>query len=88
MEYILPEKVYKILKWLGLVAIPAIATFIGTVGTACGWEATALAVTVTTAVGTLVGALLGVSQATAKPGDDGDDEKVIDTPPEVEDVEA
>lgn len=66
MQYIIPDKVYDILKWVGLVALPAIATFVGTVGTACGWEFTGITVTVITAAGTLVGTLLGVSHATAK----------------------
>lgn len=67
MNYLLPEKVYKIGKWAGLIAIPAIATFIGTVGTALGWDGTSVCVIIVNAVATLVGALLGVSQATAKP---------------------
>lgn len=66
MQYILPDKAYNILKWVGLVALPAIATFVGTVGTAVEWEPTTIAVTVITAAGTLVGALLGVSAATGK----------------------
>ena len=72
MQYIIPDKVYDVLKWVGLVALPAIATFVGTVGTAVEWEPTAIAVTVITAAGTLVGALLGVSDATAKEGVDDD----------------
>lgn len=67
MQYLLPDKAYTILKWVGLVALPAVGTFVGTVGTACGWEFTGIAVTVITAAGTLVGALLGVTTATAKP---------------------
>lgn len=66
MQYIIPDKVYDILKWVGLAALPAIATFVGTVGTAVEWPQTAIAVTVITAAGTLVGALLGVSNATAE----------------------
>lgn len=66
MQYIIPDRVYDILKWVGLVALPAIATFVGTVGTAVEWPQTTIAVTVITAAGTLVGALLGVSHATAK----------------------
>ena len=72
MQYIIPDKVYDILKWVGLVALPAIATFVGTVGTAAEWAPTAVVVTVITAAGTLVGALLGVSNATAKETVDGD----------------
>ena len=66
MQYLLPDKAYNILKWVGLVALPAVGTFVGTVGTACGWESTGIAVTVITATGTLVGSLIGVSHATAK----------------------
>lgn len=66
MQYLLPDKTYNILKWVGLVALPAVGTFVGTVGTAVNWEPTAIAVTVITAAGTLVGTLLGVTTATAK----------------------
>ena len=72
MQYMIPDKVYNILKWVGLVAIPAIATFVGTVGHAVEWAPTTIAVTVITAAGTLVGALLGVSHVTAKEGVDND----------------
>lgn len=67
MQYLLPDKAYDILKWVGLVALPAVATFVGTVGTAVEWPMTTIAVTVITAAGTLVGALIGVTTATAKP---------------------
>jgi hypothetical protein len=33
-EYILPYKMYEYLKWVGLIACPAIATFLGVVGPA------------------------------------------------------
>lgn len=67
MQYIIPDKAYDILKWVGLIVIPAVAAFIGTVGTAAGWDGTNLTVTVVTAVGTLLGAVLGVSTVTGKP---------------------
>ena len=66
MEYIIPDKVYAVLKWVGLVALPAVAVFTGTVGMALGWEHTDVAVTIITATGALVGALLGVSTARAR----------------------
>lgn len=66
MEYMIPDKVYAVLKWVGLIALPAVAAFTGTVGMALGWEYTDVAVTVITAAGTLVGALIGVSTARAK----------------------
>ena len=33
-EYIIPFETYKYLKWIGLIACPAIATFLGVVGPA------------------------------------------------------
>lgn len=65
-NYLLPSKAYSILKWVGLIAMPALATFIGVVGTVWGWPHTDAIVTTINAVGVLVGALIGVSQATAK----------------------
>lgn len=66
MQYILSNRVYDVLKWVGLVALPAVAAFTGTVGMALEWEYTDVAVTIMTATGTFVGALLGVSTAKAK----------------------
>ena len=66
MKYLIPDRAYDILKWAGLIALPAVAAFTGTVGMALGWEHTDVAVTIITATGTLVGALLGVSATRAK----------------------
>lgn len=74
MQYLLSDKVYNVLKWVGLVALPAVATFVGTVGTVVEWPMTTIAVTVITAAGTLVGALIGVTTATAKQTADGDND--------------
>lgn len=65
-SYLLPSKIYSWAKWLGLIALPAIATFVGVVGTAWGLPHTDAIVTTINAIGVLVGALIGVSQATAK----------------------
>ena len=72
MNYLLPEKAYVVLKWAGLIALPAIATCMGTIGSAAGWDGTSICVTSVTAIGTCIGALVGVSQATAKEDEDGD----------------
>lgn len=64
--YLLTSKAYGILKWVGLIAMPAIATFVGVVGTVWAWPHTDAIVTTINAIGVLVGALIGVSQATAK----------------------
>lgn len=75
MKYLIPDRAYDILKWAGLIALPAVATFIGTVGTAAGWDGTNLTVTIVTAVGTLLGSVLGVSAATGKPTETDDEEE-------------
>lgn len=69
MTYIISDKVYKVLKWAGVIVFPALATFVGTVAPAWGMEASLSDAIVTTlnAVGTLFGAVLVVSAATAKP---------------------
>lgn len=59
--WLIPDKAYDVLKWVGLVVLPALAVFVQTVGTAVGWTGTGITVTVLTALGTLVGALIGVS---------------------------
>lgn len=64
--YILPDTVYKWMKWIGLIALPAIATFIGVIGAVWGWRDTDAIVTTLNAIGVLIGALIGVSHATAK----------------------
>ena len=76
MTYLVPETIYKILKWLGLIALPAIAVFVSTVGQAWGMDPGLSNAIVTTlnALGVLVGALLGISQATGKPTEGDSDE--------------
>lgn len=66
MEYFLPDKVYTALKWLGLIACPAIATFVGVVGPVWGMPSVDAVVTTINAVGLLIGALIGASAVTAK----------------------
>lgn len=64
--YLLNDKVYEVLKWAGLIAFPAIATFIGVIGAVWGWHDTDAIVTTLNAIGVLIGGLIGVSHATAK----------------------
>ena len=76
MTYIVPEQIYQVLKWAGLIALPAIAVFVSTVGQAWGMDPGLSNAVVTTlnALGVLVGALLGISQATGKPTEGDSDE--------------
>lgn len=64
--YLIPNEVYDVLKWVGLIALPALAVCVQTIGTAAGWTGTDLTVTVLTALGTLVGALIGASALKAR----------------------
>lgn len=61
-NYLLPENAYGVLKWLGLIALPAIAVFINAVGPAWGWPNTDSVVLTLNSLGVLIGALIGVSQ--------------------------
>ena len=72
MTYIVPEQIYQVLKWAGLIALPALAVFVSTVGQAWGMDPGLSNAIVTTlnALGVLVGALLGISQASGKPSDE------------------
>lgn len=65
-QYKLPESWYAALKWAGLIACPAIATFIGVVGPVWGMPNCDAVVTTVNAMGVCIGALIGYSAATAK----------------------
>lgn len=64
--YLIPDKVYDVLKWVGLIALPASAVCVQTIGTAADWTGTDLTVTILTSLGTLVGALIGASAIKAR----------------------
>lgn len=64
--YFLPDNVYSVLKWLGLIACPALATFVGVVGPVWGMPYVDATVTTINATGLLIGALIGASHITAK----------------------
>lgn len=66
MKYFLNDKLYQILKWIGLTACPAIAVFVAAVGSAWGWGNIEAIVLTINAIGVLIGALIGISQGTAK----------------------
>lgn len=70
-EYIINDRLYHVLKWLGLIACPAIATFIGAVFPAWGIPNTDAIVLTLNATGVLIGALIGVSVATSKQAAEG-----------------
>ena len=68
MDYFLPDGAYNVLKWVGLIACPALATFVGVVGPEWGMPMVDATVTTINATGLLIGALIGASHITAKEG--------------------
>ena len=69
-NYLIPYKIYRVLLWIGLIACPAFATFIGVVAPAWGFESEPVVTTIT-ALGVLIGALLKYSEYTGKGSEDG-----------------
>lgn len=63
MKAILPDKVYLVLKWIAVIAIPAIVTFLSVVLPAVkvAPETVNTITTIISAVGVLIGTLIGVS---------------------------
>ncbi len=59
---ILPDKIYTFLKWLCLIALPAIAVFIKPVFDAWGLPYAEPIIITVNALAVLIGALIGVSQ--------------------------
>lgn len=72
MEYLLPDKVYQILKWIGLILMPALAALIGAVGPAWGLPKVDAIVLTINALGTFIGVIIGASQLSAMGGADRD----------------
>lgn len=65
-QYFLSDRLYTVLKWTALIALPSIATFIGVIGAVWGWAGTDAIVTTINAAGALIGALIGASAATSR----------------------
>ena len=64
--YLLPDKAYEVLKWVALIALPAIAVFAQAVGPAWGLPHVDQIVATIDALGVLIGALIGVSEIKAR----------------------
>lgn len=69
MQYFLPDVVYDVLKWVGLILCPALAVFYGVCAPAWGWPAPDQVVLTLNALGVLIGTLIGVSHITSTPSD-------------------
>ena len=64
----LPDRVYDVLKWIALCAIPAIATFYCTLAPVWGWPLADQVSKTANAVCTLIGALIAISTAEFRKG--------------------
>lgn len=60
-KYLLSDKAYGTLKWVALIALPALAVFAHVVGPAWGLPYVDQIVTTLNALGTLIGAVIGAS---------------------------
>jgi hypothetical protein len=65
----LNSKVYDVLKWIAIVCLPALATFVAVLSKIWGFADLGIMISETiTAIGLLLGALLGVSAIQYKNG--------------------
>lgn len=60
------NKVYDILKWIAIVFLPALTTFVGVILSSLSVENSNIILTIMTAFGTFLGAILGVSNINYK----------------------
>ena len=58
---LLKNETYDLLKLLATRILPALAALVGTIGQAVGWEYTALAVTIISAVAAFIGECINAS---------------------------
>lgn len=72
MDYLLPDKTYNILKWVGLILMPALAALIGAVGPAWGLPHVDAIVLTINSLGTFIGVIIGASQVSAMGKQDRD----------------
>ena len=61
----MPDGVYDVLKWVGLIALPALAVFYSIIAPAWGLPYADQVVLTLNALGVLIGTLIGASQLTA-----------------------
>lgn len=69
MNFVIPQPVYDVLKWVALVLLPALATFYFYMAGVWNWPYAGQVVASITAVNTLLGAILGISSSVYKNSD-------------------
>lgn len=72
IEMKLPDKVYNVLKWIALICLPALSTFYGILADIWNLPYGEQIPRTLTAIGLLIGALIGVSHLTIKAEEDNE----------------
>lgn len=67
MKYIIPDKLYIVLKWVCMIALNAIGVLYATLAHLWGWSYGVEIPATLEAIAVCIGVLIGVSTATAKP---------------------
>ena len=62
MPFILPQKVYEIIRWIVTVVIPALITLYGVIGHCCNIPYTETVLTIAGAVDVALGTIFGISK--------------------------
>lgn len=56
------DKVYSVLKWICIIAVPALITLISSLGTIYGWDTNTITLTIA-AIATFLGVITGISNS-------------------------
>lgn len=80
----IPDKLYEVLKWLSLTAIPALTTLYGVIGTTLNIPYTQQVLMIMPAISTCIGALIGISTAKYYQDQSRDNFKIADVMAAVE----
>lgn len=67
MKYLIPDKLYLFLKWMCLIAIPAVGVLYATLANIWGWPYGVAIPATLEAIGACIGILIGISTAVKKP---------------------
>ncbi|KAA8826835.1 holin [Bifidobacterium reuteri] len=65
-DWLLPDRVYDVLKWVALIILPALATLVQTLGPVWGWTWADPAATTISAVALTIGVIIGASALKAR----------------------
>nr|WP_169241083.1 phage holin [Bifidobacterium sp. DSM 109959] len=68
-DWLIPSRVYDVLKWVALIVFPALATLVGALGPVWGFTGLASAIATTlNALGLFTGVIIGASAIKANAG--------------------